>query len=80
MGFWPYYVLSHHVRHPKTKYLDLVHVYVLGKWTIDTQGNPYPMIWGDLVLYSCSSYSAFHRVMGNALKAPTDFPEPYEQF
>ena len=41
---WLYYVLLHDVRYPKTHLLEVVDVFTLGKWTIDTQGTPYPMI------------------------------------
>ena len=41
---WPCFALLHDVRYPKTHLLEVVDVFTLGKWTIDTQGTPYPMI------------------------------------
>ena len=78
--FSPYCALLHHVRHPKTYPLDFVHVYSLERWSMCTQSRSYLMIEGDLLSDSCSPYSACHRVIDNALKAPTESPKPYKQF
>lgn len=88
IAIWPYKkilfslcsVPLNYVRHPKTHLLGLAHVCLLGKWTINTKGTPYLMIQGDLVPYSCSPYSACHRVIDYVLKALTGFPRLYEQF
>jgi hypothetical protein len=79
IALWPCYVLFHDGWYPKKHFLSLVHLFVLGKWTIDTQDTPYPMIYSDLVWYSSPPYSTCHGVIANVLKAPTHFTRLYEQ-
>ena len=44
IAIWPYYMLLYDVLYLKTIQLGLDHLFVLGKWTIDIQDIPYPMI------------------------------------